>query len=112
MCPMKDNLEIMDDPMNGISQTKVWAKIQLTDPKIKEAQEAFEICLNKLKGTEQESLMEELYDAVLNLNCAFEYPTILYGIRVAYALQTVSADSAALSQHIMDRIIKCREGRT
>lgn len=111
MNPMKENLEIVDDIMNGVSQTKTWARIQRSDPKIKEAFAALDTCLNKLKGTEQENLIDELFNAALGLSCAFEYPTILYGIRVAYAFQSVAADPTSLSQHIMDRVAKHEEGK-
>lgn len=110
MNPMKDSLKIMDDIMNGVIQTEMWVTIQQTDPMIKEAESKLEASLNKLKGTPQEELIEELFDAALNLTSAFDYPAILYGMRIAQAIQEVTSDPTALSQHIMDRVANHRGG--
>lgn len=108
---MKEDLELMYELMNGITQTDTWTKIQHTDPMVKEAMSAFDASLDKLKGTAQEDLIDELYEAAIDLACAFDYPAILYGMRVAQTIQNVTANPIALSQHLMDRAVKYEESR-
>lgn len=110
MSPMKENLEIVDDVMDRVTQTDFWTRIQLTNPMIKEADDRLSALLDKLKATSPENLVEEVCDAAWELSNAFCYPAILYGMRVAQAVQEVTLDPNALSQYIMDRVAKRRGG--
>ena len=103
MNPMKENMEIVDDIMNAVTQNESWVKIQQTDPMVKEAEDKLDACLDKLKGVVADDLIEELWDAALNLSCAYDYPSILYGVRVAQALHATAQDPVTLSRHIMER---------
>lgn len=104
MAPMKDSIDIMDDIMNYVSQTNFWNNIQLTDPMIQNADEELTAQLAKLKGIVPGRQIEDLRDHAWYLVNAFTYPAILYGMRVAQAIQEVTADPAALSQRILDRV--------
>ena len=104
MPPMKENLEIVDDIMDQVTQTDFWDSIQRTNPMIKEADDHLSALLNKLKATSSENLVEKVRAATWELSNAFCYPAILYGMRVAQALQEVTLDPNALSQYIMDRV--------
>ncbi len=104
MNPMKENLEIVDDIMDRVTQTDFWNNIQLTNPMIKDADNQLSTLLDKLKATSPEDLVEEVRDAACGLSNAFCYPAILYGMRVTQAIQEVTLDPNALSQHIMDRV--------
>lgn len=110
MSPMKENLEIVDNVMDRVTQTDFWNRIQLTNPMIKEADDQLSALLDKLKATSPENLVEEVRDAAWGLSNAFCYPAILYGMRVAQAIQEVALDPNALSQYIMDRVAKRRGG--
>ena len=111
MSPMKENLEIVDAILDCVTQTDFWNHIQLTNPLIKDADDELSALLDKLKATSLENLVEEVRDAAWELSNAFCYPAILYGMRVAQAIQEVALDPNALSQYIMDRVVKYREGR-
>ena len=111
MSPMKENLEIVDAILDCVTQTDFWNHILLTNPMIKEADDELSALLDKLKATSLENLVEEVRDAAWELSNAFCYPAILYGMRVAQAIQEVALDPNALSQYIMDRVVKYREGR-
>lgn len=101
---MKDSIDIMDDIMNYVSQTDFWNNIQLTDPMIQNADEELTAQLAKLKGIVPDGQIENLRSRAWYLVNAFTYPAILYGMRVAQAIQDVTADPAALSQRILDRV--------
>ena len=90
MSPMKENLEIVDAILDCVTQTDFWNHIQLTNPMIKEADDELSALLDKLKATSLENLVEEVRDAAWELSNAFCYPAILYGMRVAQAIQEVA----------------------
>lgn len=79
---------------------------------IKEADNHLSELLERLKNTAEEDLLDPIQIAARGLVNAFMYPAILYGMRVAQAIQEVALDPNALSQHIMDRVAKSKEGRT
>lgn len=114
MSPMKENLELANDIVGCIAQTDLWAGIQQGDPMIKDADDALDKKLEKLKAclpeNEAEDMVEDIREAAMDLLSAFEYPAILYGMRVAQTIQEVTLDPTALSQHIMDRVAKRRGG--
>lgn len=103
---MKDSLKIMDDIMPHVTQTEMWSSIQRSDPMGKDAETKLNCKLNKLRSHVSEDLIEEIQDAAWGLTSAFEYSAILYGIRVALAIQEVATNPKALSQYILDRINK------
>ncbi|WP_300685480.1 hypothetical protein [Acutalibacter sp. 1XD8-36] len=111
MKPMKENLKIMDDIMDRVTQTDFWNNIQLTNPMIKEADKQFSALLDKLKETAPEDLIEKARDAAWEMSSAFCYPAILYGMRVAQAIQEAALDPNALSQYILDRTAKRNGGQ-
>ena len=50
-----------------------------------------------------EALMDELWDALCNLEEAQEAAAVLYGVRVANAIRDVAARPADLSHYVIDR---------
>lgn len=112
MSPMKENLEIVDDIMDRVTQTDFWNNIQLTNPMIQEADEQLEAQLTQLDGIISNRQIDEIRSHAWYLVNAFTYPAILYGMRVTQAIQEVALDSNSLSQYIMDRVAKHRGGVT
>ena len=114
MNPMKENLELAHDIVGCIAQTDLWARIQQSDPMIKDANDALDKKLEKLKAclpeNEVEDTIEDIREAAMDLLSAFEYPAILYGMRAAQVIQEIILDPTALSQHIMDRMAQRRGG--
>lgn len=111
MNPMKDSVAIMDDIMDHVTQTEIWNHILMTDPLIQDAEKELNSNLEALEGVVSDKQIEDLRAAAWGLASATDYPAILYGMRVAQAIQEVSANPAALSQCILDRVVKHREGR-
>lgn len=105
---MKDSVAIMDDIMDRVSQTEVWNAIQSADPLIKDAEAELTRNLDALDGIISDKQIEDLRAAAWGLANATDYPAILYGMRVAQAIQDVTFNPAALSQCILDRVRKCR----
>lgn len=112
MNAIKDSVAIMDDIMDRVTQTEVWNDIQMADPLIKDAETELTRQLDALDGLVPEKQIEDIRAAAWGLANATDYPAILYGMRVAQAIQDVTANPALLSQCILDRVKKCREGRT
>lgn len=110
MNPMKENLEIVDDIMDRVTQTDFWNNIQLTNPMIQEADEQLEAQLTQLDGIISNRQIDEIRSHAWYLVNAFTYPAILYGMRVTQAIQEVALDPNSLSQYIMDRVAKLRGG--
>lgn len=111
MSPMKDSVAIMDDIMDHATQTEIWNRILMPDPLIQDAEKELNSNLEALNGIVSDKQIEALRAAAWGLANATDYPAILYGMRVAQAIQEVSANPATLSQCILDRVVKCREGR-
>lgn len=112
MNPMKDSAALMDDIMDQVSQTEMWNNILMTDPLIQDAEKELNSNLKALEGIVSDKQIEDLRAAAWGLSNATDYLALLYGMRVAQAIQEVSASPASLSQCILDRVVKCREGRT
>lgn len=112
MNPMKDSVAFMDDIMDHVTQTEMWNNILMTDPLIQDAEKELNSNLEALEGIVSDKQIEDLRAAAWGLSSATDYPAILYGMRVAQAIQEVSSNPAPLSQCILDRVIKCREGKT
>lgn len=111
MNPMKDSVAIMDDIMNYVIQTEMWNNILMTDPLIQDAEEELNGCLEALEGIIPSKQIEDLRSAAWGLSNATDYPAILYGMRVAQAIQDVTANPAPLSQCILDRVANNRDSR-
>lgn len=113
MNAMKDSVAIMDDLMDRVTQTEVWNDIQMADPLIKDAEAELTRqldALDALDGLISDKRIEDIRAAAWGLANATDYPAILYGMRVAQAIQDVTANPALLSQCILDRVKKCRGG--
>ena len=98
------NAQIMDDIMNGITQTDVWERIQQEDPMILKAEARLEKALERVEGLIPRDLYAELSDAASGTLSAMGDAGILYGMHVVFAMQDVAARPADLSRHVLDRM--------
>lgn len=110
MNPMKDSVAIMDDIMDRVTQTEMWNDIQMADPMIKDAEAELTRQLDALDGIISDKRIEDIRAAAWGLANATDYPAILYGMRVAQAIQDVTANPVLLSQCILDRVKKRKGG--
>lgn len=100
------NVQIMDDIMNGITQTDVWERIKQEDPMILKAEAQLEKALERVEGLIPRDLYAELSDAASGALSAMGDAGILYGMHVVFAMQDVAARPADLSRHVLDRMEK------
>ena len=90
-------LATVNDIVEAVVTSKGWNDIQQNDPQINAAERAFEATI---EGSANEGAV---YDAAMELVGAYVDAAILYGIHVANAIRSVSADPMALSRYIMER---------
>ena len=90
-------LATVNDIVEAVVTSDGWNNIQQNDPHIKAAEQAF---YTTIEGCANEGMVE---DAALTLAGAYVDAAILYGIHVANAIRSVSADPMALSRYIMER---------
>lgn len=90
-------LAAVNDIVEAVVTSEGWHDILRNDPQIKAAEQAFGAAI---EGCANDGA---IYDAALSLAGANVDAAILYGIHVANAIRSVSADPMALSRYIMER---------
>lgn len=90
-------LATVNDIVEAVVTSEGWNDILRNDPQIKAAEQAFEAAIEGCANG------GAVYDAALSLAGANMDAAILYGIHVANAIRSVSADPMALSRYIMER---------
>lgn len=100
------NVELMDELMGTVVQTKVWIKEQQENPEILAADKQLEEALGAIKGIVPNNVIVQITDAAWGYASAFENAAILYGLRVADAIHDIAARPSDLSQYILDRVAK------
>ena len=96
-CTATRELATVNDIVEAVVTSEGWDNIQQNDPQISAAEQAFEATI---EGCADEGAV---YDAAMELVGAYVDAAILYGIHVANAIRSVSADPMALSRYIMER---------
>lgn len=100
----KKQIATMDEIMSAIIQTEEWADIQESDPGIKLATQGYKQAIEKIKPFLSFEMLDELDTAVAGCLSALEFSAVLYGISVAETIRTASANPAAVSRHMLERI--------
>ena len=96
-CTATRELATVNDIVEAVATSDGWNDIQQNDPQISAAEKVFD---TTIEGCANEGAV---YDAALALVGAYADAAILYGIHVANAIRSVSADPMALSRYIMER---------
>lgn len=100
---MEKNMEIISQLLSTIMQTNEWFRICNENPQIQQASHALQLTMARVSAMVPETIMDELWDTLCNLEEAQETAAVLYGIRVADAIKDVAARPADLSHYIIDR---------
>lgn len=100
---MDKNIEIISRLLSTIMQTDEWFRICNEDPQIQRASQGLQYTMARISALVPEVMMDELWDALCNLEEAQETAAVLYGIRVADAIRDVAARPADLSHYIISR---------
>lgn len=100
---MDKNMEIISQLMVTITQTNEWFRICHEDAQIQRATLGLQTVMERVAALVPDELMDELWDALGDLEQAQETAAILYGIRVAGAIRDVAARPADLSHYVIDR---------
>ena len=109
---MDKNMEIISQLMVTITQTNEWFRICHEDAQIQRATLDLQTVMERVAALIPEELMDELWDALGNLEQAQETAAILYGIRVADAIRDVAARPTDLTRYIIDRAKTGAQGGT
>lgn len=97
------NVQLMDDLMDGITQTDAWLTEQMQNPEIREAKRLLDEALEAIAGMVPDEAYHALEDATCRYASAYETAAILYGIHVAEAMRDVSSRPSDLSRQILAR---------
>lgn len=108
---MDKNMEIISQLMVTITQTNEWFRICHEDAQIQRATLGLQTVMERVAALVPDELMDELWDALGDLEQAQETAAILYGIRVAGAIRDVAARPADLSHYVIDRAAQGRTGQ-
>ena len=98
-----ENLVLVDDIMNAITQTDEWQEIQLNDPRVVASTNALREKMAALRPLFSFKEYSGLERVVLEAATSIAEPAIMYGIHVAFALQDVTGRIPDFSRHIMQR---------
>ena len=109
---MDKNMEIISQLMATITQTNEWFRICNEDPQIQRASHGLQLTMARVSALVPEAIMDELWDALGDLEQAQETAAILYGIRVADAIRDVAARPTDLTRYIIDRAKTGAQGGT
>lgn len=109
---MDKNMEIISQLMVTITQTNEWFRICHEDAQIQRATLGLQAVMERVAALVPDGLMDELWDALGNLEEAQETAAILYGIRVADAIRDVAARPTDLTRYIIDRAKTGAQGGT
>lgn len=101
---MTVSLELVDDIMDSLTVNKFGENVQMSDPMIQTESKKLDALLDNLEGSLSKAYCENIRDKVVDLVNAYSAAAILYGIRVAEAIQDVTANPGTLSQYVMDRV--------
>lgn len=98
------NIQLVDELMQGIGQTDVWQDEIMNNPLIQQSEKELSAVMEKIRQYAPKELVDQLSEMVSENIMAYEWPTILYGMRVMYALIDVSGRPSDLSRFLMQRI--------
>lgn len=86
--------------IKALLETDEWEDLWGRDPWITSAANALDEVLERVKGRVSDQLMNDLFSAVAEVNLANQYAAILYGMRVARAIQDGLDHPEELSAYI------------
>lgn len=109
---MDKDMEIISQLMVTITQTNEWFRICHEDAQIQRATLGLQAIMERVVVLVPEELMDELWDALGDLEQAQETSAILYGIRVADAIRDVATRPTDLTRYIIDRAKTGTQGGT
>ena len=97
------DVALMDDLMDGITQTDLWNQIQQTDPMLLEADKQLDDALAAVKTKCTDEELKAISDAASAYGTALDYAAIMYGIHVADTIRSVCANPSDVTRYIMQR---------
>lgn len=86
--------------IKALLETDEWEDLWSEDPWVTSAADALHCVMERMKGMVPDSLLNELFSAMAEVNVANQYAAILYGMRVARALQDGLDHPEELSAYI------------
>ena len=99
-----NNMALVDNIMEVITQTDEWQEIQLNDPRVVASTNALREKMAALRPLFSFREYSGLEAAVWRAASSIVEPAIMYGIHVAFALQDVTGRIPDFSRHILQLI--------
>lgn len=103
------NVQLVDELMQSIGQTDVWQDELANNPMIQQSEKELSAVMEKIRQYAPKELADQLSDTVSENIVAYEWPAILYGMRVVYAIEDVSRRPSDLSRFLMQRTGRATE---
>lgn len=98
---MSENGEIIKNIMNGIIQTGKWERISTNDPQITAAERKLDAVMQKISASVPRNVWNELESAITFSESAYTDAAVLYGMYVAYLIQTEVANPSIYSEYVL-----------
>jgi len=99
---MNNQKTLMRQVMAAIQQTDEWERIWMEDPMILKAKRRLNEALQLARPSLPAQVFDELWTAITEIEAADECVSILYGARVATALQDMLYQPMNFSQYMLD----------
>lgn len=98
---MEKKRTFIDDIMDTVIQTDEWMDIQMKNPKIKEADDAFYAVLNSLRNIIDEKVWIKLEETAQSCVATVSFYAVLYGMHVSDSLRCYAANSPTYSAAVI-----------
>lgn len=109
MVKKKNDIAMMDEFLDMLTQSAEWTRINEKDPWIQSAYAEKGVMMEKASLLMEKKDYLELESALVMYESAITNAAIMYGIHVADAIRTISASPELVSQMVVDRMNKWRE---
>lgn len=100
-------LEIMDEILCALVESKAWNRIDRMDPRIKQAEEELSNELDALNLSRDQR--DEVEEAITTQCSACIEAAIIYGMYVMQSIQQTIKEPELLSKHILERIKEAKQ---
>ena len=101
-----EDFKLAYELIDVLMQTKDWENIRRNDPRIQAGKARLQAAIVGISDEVADSLLDELKDAVMDLQEASSDAATLYGIRVAGVIQNVIDNPMLFSQLFLDRVVQ------
>lgn len=96
--------------VRAVMETDEWERIWTEYPGVVEAKTQLDTVMEQISVKIPGELLDDLWDAMRELDWANECASLLYGVRLACSTSGAMTDPAAFSRYAADRRAEARHG--